>query len=145
MKLDLLIYGEKLKIKILDGKSMVWDIIRSKWVVLTPEEMVRMCFVQYLIHDRKISRNKIAIEREIQVSEKKKRFDLLVYNDHTFPFIAVECKSPDIVLDEKVISQLVRYNQVLDCTYLWIVNGVEGRIFKKEDNEYWKEVKSMPI
>lgn len=145
MKLDLLIYAEKLKVKILDGKSMVWDIIRSKWVVLTPEEMVRMCFVHYLIHDRKISRNKIAIEREIQVGEKKKRFDLLVYNVHTFPFIAVECKSPDIALDEKVISQLVRYNQVLDCPYLWIVNGVEGRIFKKEDNEYWNEVKSMPF
>jgi len=144
MKLDLLIYAEKLKIKILDGKSMVWDIIRSKWVVLTPEEMVRMCFVQYLMKDRNISRNKIAVEKEIQIGDKKKRFDLLVYDDHLLPLMAVECKSLDIILDEKVISQLVRYNQVLDCKYLCIVNGVEVNFYQKRNSGKWDEI-GIPI
>lgn len=145
MELNILVYGEMLKRRMHDGKPQVWDILRSKWIALTPEEMVRMCFVHYLIHQKKVSRNKIAIEREILVGAIKKRFDVLVYDENLHPFLAVECKSPDVGLNEKVISQLVRYNQALECEYLWVVNGVESRGYKKKEDGYWRAMEGIPF
>ncbi len=137
MKLDILSYADRLKLKSSDGKSMIWDMIRSKWLVLTPEEMVRQCLVHYLIEEKKMSKNKIALERVIMLGNKKKRFDVLIYDELMRPDTAIECKSPDIALDEKVVSQVVRYNKTLDCKFLWVVNGVEGKIYSKSIDGFW--------
>ena len=44
-----------------NGKH-IFDSIRKKFVVLTPEEWVRQNFLQYLIQDRKFPASLIAVE-----------------------------------------------------------------------------------
>ena len=65
------------------SKEFIFDILRKQWLQLTPEEWVRQNFIQYLVKEKKYPASLIAVEKEIQLGELKKRFDILVYNkDH---------------------------------------------------------------
>lgn len=131
MYLDLLAYTTNLKIKNESETRWVWDVIRKKWVVFTPEEMVRQLFVYYLTAVKKIAIGLIAIEKEILLGKKIKRCDMIIYSQSHQPDLVIECKSPEVKLDDKVISQVVRYNQALDAKRLGIVNGKEYLEFEK--------------
>ena len=110
------------KIKQEDSKECIFDEIRKKWVRLTPEEWVRQNFLQYLIQEKKIPSSLIAIEKEIQLSELKKRCDIVVYKNNK-PWMIVECKEMNIPLSELVLDQIIRYNMALPVEYLVISNG----------------------
>ena len=111
------------KIKNENGKEFIFDSIRKKWIVLTPEEWVRQNFLQYLIVVKKYPASLIAVEKEIAVGELKKRFDIVVYDNNTNPFIIVECKKMNVDLNEKALFQAMRYNIPLQVKYLVITNG----------------------
>jgi hypothetical protein len=111
------------RIKKEEGKEFIFDALRKKWLVLTPEEWVRQNFVQYLISVKKYPASLIAIEKEIQFGELKKRFDILIY-DHTHqPRMMIECKAADIKLNDSVLQQLLRYHISVPVKYLIITNG----------------------
>ena len=111
------------RIKVEKGKEYIFDALRKKWIVLTPEEWVRQNFIQYLIQEKKYPASLIAVEKEIQLGELKKRFDVLVYDQYHNPWMMIECKSTDVKLDETVMQQVLRYNMAVPVIYLLITNG----------------------
>ena len=112
------------KVQSIKGKDQIFDPCRKKWVVLTPEELVRQNFLQYLIQVCKYPIELISIEKKIQLGSLAKRFDILVYRGTT-PWMIIECKEANTPLSEKTILQLLQYQQVLDATYLLASNGRE--------------------
>lgn len=112
------------KIETKEGKECIFDPLRKKWVRLTPEEWVRQNFLQYLVLEKKYPASLIAVEKEIRVGELKKRFDILVYKNDQ-PWLLVECKEMNVIVDEPVFHQLIRYQQALSASYLIITNGNE--------------------
>jgi hypothetical protein len=85
----------------------------------------------------------IAVEKEIQLGELKKRFDILVYDKQHLPWMLVECKSPDIALDDKVFQQVLRYHISVPCTFLVITNGQYTNGWEKVGGEL-KEIMEIP-
>jgi hypothetical protein len=122
-----------LKIKIIDNKQFVFDDIRKKWLLLTPEEKVRQHVVQYLIQEKKIPKSLIALEKLITVNEMKKRFDVLVYKA-TKPWLLVECKEPNVELNDMALQQVLNYNNVLQVPYFAITNGENLFVWKIENS-----------
>lgn len=111
------------KIKEAAGKELIFDETRKKWVSLTPEEWVRQNFLQYLIQVKKYPASLIAVEKEIAVTDTKKRFDIVVYDKNHQPFMIIECKEMNVALDEKTLEQALRYNINLQVKYIIITNG----------------------
>jgi len=110
------------KIKKEDNKEFIFDGIRKKWVVLTPEEWVRQNIVQYLIEEKKYPKSLFAIEKEIMLGELKRRCDIVIYKN-TLPWMIVECKEMNVTVNEKTFEQILNYNQTLNVEYLVTTNG----------------------
>lgn len=104
-------------------RKFIFDSLRKKWVVLTPEEWVRQNFVRFLVMEKKYPAQMIAIEKEIRLGELKKRFDLLLYDLDHKPWMLIECKSMEVALNEAVLEQVTRYHIVMPAQYLIITNG----------------------
>lgn len=117
------------------GKEYIFDALRKKWLLLTPEEWVRQNFIQYLLQDRKYPASLIAVEKELSLGELKKRFDILVYNKNHEPWMMIECKEMKVVLDESVLQQLLRYHISIPVAYLVITNGKETFAWHKTGGE----------
>ena len=111
------------RIKKEDGQTFLFDPLRKRWLVLTEEEWVRQNFVSYLINVQQYPAALIALEKEIYLGELRKRFDILVYNRHHQPWLLVECKSPEIKMDEPVLAQALRYGISIPSAFLVITNG----------------------
>lgn len=144
MILNLLSDTTPLKFSGKNGQRTVLDPIRKKWLALTPEELVRQLFVVYLIRKLEYPASRIAVEKQIRMDRTLKRFDLVVYSSALAPFLLIECKSPEVVLDEQVVSQAVRYNLAVKADFLCIVNGLECRVFQKSEDGRWREVDFLP-
>ncbi|MFK5879396.1 MAG: type I restriction enzyme HsdR N-terminal domain-containing protein [Flavobacteriaceae bacterium] len=135
------------KIKSSENKQLIFDTLRKKYVVLTPEEWVRQNFVQYLINEKNYPRSLIAIEKQLTINTLKKRFDILIFNTDGSSKIIVECKAPTIKITQDTFDQIARYNLKLNADYLVVTNGLthfsceldnqnEKYIFLKEIPEY---------
>jgi hypothetical protein len=116
-------------------KEFIFDALRKKWLVLTPEEWVRQNFVQYLIKTKNYPSSLIAIEKEIQLGELKKRFDILVYDNNHQPWMMIECKAAEIKLDESVLQQALRYNISVPVRFIVITNGNSNYGWERTNNE----------
>jgi len=128
--IPLLDYKQHLSTQVQDGKPLVFDPIRKKQVVLQPEELVRQLLIQYFLIQKSVSRSLIAVERQIQVLNHTRRFDLLVFNSKGNPDLLVECKAPDIPLTQDVFDQIARYNYAFKVPYLLVCNGMESIFFE---------------
>jgi hypothetical protein len=104
-------------------KDFIFDPIRKKWLLLTPEEWVRQNFVQYLVQVKNYPSDLIAQEKVLQLGELKKRFDILIYDRQHKPWMMIECKGPEIKLNESVLQQLLRYHISIPVNFLVITNG----------------------
>lgn len=131
------------RIKNRDGKDLIFDDIRKQWVVLSEEEWVRQNWIQYLIQEMKYPRELIALEKEIDLGERKMRFDILVFNSTHQPWMLIECKAPGIRLDEKVFDQVLRYHLSIPVSFLVITNGNETRGWEKIQADL-KELTQLP-
>ena len=116
------------------GREQIFDALRKKWLVLTPEEWVRQNFVQYLIRVRNYPSTMIALEKEIRLGELKKRFDILVYNNDHQPWMMIECKAGEVKLDDEVLQQALRYNISVPVKFIIITNGSLSYAWQKENN-----------
>mgnify|MGYP006169145579 CR=1 FL=1 len=112
-----------LKFRVVDNRREVWDIIRKKYVVLTPEEWVRQLLIHYLVEEKGYSPSLLAIEKGINLNGTQKRCDIVAYNATGAPQLIVECKAPEVVLTDAVMEQAARYNLVLRVPYLLVGNG----------------------
>ena len=123
------------RIKKEGGKDFIFDTLRKKWLILTPEEWVRQNFVQYLLQVKNYPATLIALEKEIKLGELKKRFDILVYDSNHQPWMMIECKAPEIKLDEKVLEQVLRYNISVPVEYMVITNGEMTYVWQRNGNK----------
>lgn len=121
------------KIKDVSGRKKVFDPFRKIWLILTPEEWVRQNFLQYMVQVMKYPASCIAIEKEMMLGELKKRFDILVYNGNHEPWMMIECKAQEVVLNDKVLQQLLRYHISIPVAYLVITNGDYSFCFEKKE------------
>jgi hypothetical protein len=107
-----------------EGNQMILDPVRRKYVKLTPEEWVRQNFIQYLINMGKYPAGLLGVEILFRINKLKRRVDILVHNRSGQPVMIVECKSPDIRIDEKVFDQIATYNMQYKVPYLVVTNGL---------------------
>lgn len=105
-------------------RSYLYDRIRKRWIIATPEEQVRQVWLHFLIEDLKISQSKIAVERGFKINEKIKRFDICIYDQHALPEILIECKSSTTQFHRWSLEQLSHYNIYLKCRAFILTNGL---------------------
>ena len=130
----------KFRIKSSENKLFIFDIIRKKYVFLTPEEWVRQHFVCFLIEEKKYPISLIAVEKKLTINKLTKRTDILIFNVEGKPDIIVECKAPSIK-----ITQIARYNLKLSANYLITTNGLEHFYCKMDvENECYIFLKDIP-
>lgn len=107
-----------------ENKTLIYDEIRKKFVVLQPEEWVRQHGVQYLIQDKQFPKSWINVEKELKVNGLRKRYDIVVYNPNGSIFLIVECKAANVKINQNTFDQIARYNLALNATYLMVTNGI---------------------
>ncbi|MEM1328490.1 MAG: type I restriction enzyme HsdR N-terminal domain-containing protein [Bacteroidota bacterium] len=121
--LNLLQFESSLQWRDQGGERFLFDPIRRQILVKTPEEIVRQLFLCHLKSICQYPQTYIAVEKELTINRRKKRFDILVYNSDYQPFILVECKAPYIKLSNDTFRQAAQYNLNLKVDYLVITNG----------------------
>jgi hypothetical protein len=142
-KLNLPTYNFKLKNS--ENKMLIFDNLRKKYMVLTPEEWVRQHYVQFLIDEKKYPTSLIAIEKQLTINNQKKRTDILVFNKTGNPDIIVECKAPQIQITQATFDQIARYNLKLKANYLIVTNGLQHFYCKMDfENETYIFLKDIP-
>ena len=135
----------KFKLKSSENKQYIFDVIRKKYVVLTPEEWVRQHTVIFLTDQKKYPKSLIAIEKQLEVNKLKKRTDILVFNTNGQPELIVECKAPTIKLTQASFDQIARYNLKLEANYLVVTNGLQHYFCKLDhQNERYIFLKEIP-
>ena len=132
-----------IKIKREEGKKYIFDSIRKKYLLLTPEEWVRQNFVQFLVKDRGFPVGLIQIEKGLKLNELQKRADILV-NKGISPMVLVECKSIDVAISQETFEQVARYNSHFKVPYLIVTNGLNhfcAKIdFKNNSFEFLEDI-----
>lgn len=107
-----------------ENKVAIFDEIRKKFVIVTPEEWVRQHVVQFLIIEKKYPKSWINVEKVIKINELTKRYDVVIYNPDGSILILVECKAPAVPISQNTFDQIARYNMVLKAQYLMVTNGL---------------------
>lgn len=125
---------------------MIFDRIRRKFVRLTPEEWVRQNFIQYLIHEGKYPPGLLGVEVMFRQNKLNKRVDILVHDRTGKPVMIVECKEPDIPLNDKVFDQIVTYNMELKVQYIIVTNGIDHYACKIDhENKKYEFLLVIPL
>jgi len=106
------------------NQTLIWDGLRRKHVVLTPEEWVRQHVVHYLAQHLGYPRGLLALERGLRYNQRQKRTDLLALDPYGKPLLLVECKAPSVAIDAAVAKQVTTYNQTIGAPLLLLTNGL---------------------
>jgi len=122
-KLNLPDYSFRIKTE--EDKSFIFDEIRKKFLLLTPEEWVRQNFIKYLIQEKGYPSSLMAIESGLKINKNIFRTDLLVYNQKGNSILVVEFKAPDIKITQKAFDQIIRYNIKFRAGCLIVSNGLQ--------------------
>jgi hypothetical protein len=112
-----------------EGKVWIFDVIRKKYIVLTPEEWVRQHLINYFINHLSYPKSLIRIEGGLRYNQLQKRSDILVYNREGKPWMIVECKSYEVELDASSVKQVAVYNATVGATFLALSNGLRHICF----------------
>ena len=135
----------EIKISEKDGKRMIFDFLRRKYVALTPEEWVRQHFVHFLIEHKGYPKGLIGNEIELQIGAKRLRCDSILYNKMAQPQMIIEYKAPTIPIQQKVFQQISTYNLLLKVDYLIVSNGIQHYCCKMDyDNQKCLFLKDIP-
>jgi len=131
-------------IKFQEQRKYIFDTLRKKYVLLTPEEWVRQNFLKYLIEEKKYPASLIFVEMEMKLNKLSKRCDAVVFNRNANPVLIVECKAASVKIDQIVFEQIARYNMQLQVNYLIVTNGLNHYCckidFEKQSYEFLKDV-----
>lgn len=125
------------------GSMQVFDIVRKKFVDITPEEWVRQHIVHFLIQHKQVPASMISIEKQLILNNTKRRTDIVVFNSLLKPLLIIECKAPHIEINQLTINQALRYNLELNVPAVFLSNGLQHVFFKLE-NEVPKVLKDIP-
>ena len=125
------------------GGKEIFDPVRRKWLVLSPEEWVRQNILHYLIGQLHYPPSLVAVEKEVKLGELRKRCDLVIYNPPPVAWMIVECKEMNVKLNSDVLDQVLRYHISLPSTYLVVTNGLYTYGFIKRENAF-SEIDTLP-
>lgn len=120
--LNLPTYSFKIKSDL--QRKLIFDSIRKKYVVLTPEEWVRQNFIRFLVEEKDYPASLIAVEKKVDVNLLPQRSDIVLYNRNANPIMIVECKASKIKITQDVFNQIARYNMKLRVPFLVVTNGL---------------------
>lgn len=126
------------------GGLRVYDVLRRRFVALTPEEWVRQNFVHFLIGERAFPPHLMANEVSLTLNGTARRADTMVYTRNLKPLAVVEYKAPDVVVGQKVFDQIARYNSVVRARYLIVSNGLHHYCCRYTDDGTYKFLPSIP-
>ena len=108
-----------------DGQRLkIFDIVREKYVVLTPEEWVRQHLVHYLLNEKLFPRSLMSVEKMLKVNGLNRRYDLVAYSRNHLPSVLAECKSPFVAITQEAFDQAARYNLSTAANYFVLSNGL---------------------
>lgn len=126
------------KIVVRNEKQMVFDFLRKRFVVLTPEEWVRQQFTHFLVEHKGYPAIFIGNEITLSVGRLSRRCDSVVFNKSAEPVMIIEYKAPTVKITQKVFEQICSYNIALHAPYLTVSNGLQSYCCRidKEANTY---------
>jgi hypothetical protein len=124
------------RLKSEEGEKFIWDSLRGKWLVLTPEEWVRQHTIGWLVTHKGIPALRITQEYPVKINSLNQRADIVVMNEFAKPHILVECKAPEIDIDQEVVMQAIRYNSVVQARYIVLTNGKKLFFFEHRNGQY---------
>jgi len=124
------------RLKEVDGEKFIWDSIRQMWLLLTPEEWVRQHVIAWLIGYKGIPSLRISQEYPVNINGQHQRADIVVVDNFAKPYILVECKAPNIEIDNEVVMQATRYNAVVKARYILLTNGKKLYCYEYSDGKY---------
>lgn len=127
-----------LSIQIRDNNEYVFDIVRKKYVRLTPEERVRQTFVHFLVNEKSCPVSLMSTETQMKLFNTIKRSDIIIYDKNSNPLAIVECKAPDVKITQEVFTQIARYNINVKARFLIVTNGINHYCVKlnRINNKY---------
>ncbi|OYU94912.1 MAG: restriction endonuclease subunit R [Bacteroidetes bacterium B1(2017)] len=128
-----------------EEKEFIYDPIRKKKVVLTPEEWVRQHVLAFLVQTQNYPMSLIAVERMIQFNNLKKRFDVMLYNKQGHPQMLIECKAPEVNLSSETLFQISTYNMVFKVPHLFVSNGLKHLLFQLNEAGNYESVSEFPV
>ncbi|WP_136465738.1 type I restriction enzyme HsdR N-terminal domain-containing protein [Flagellimonas onchidii] len=132
------------RIKNSENSIHIFDIVRKKFVLLQPEEWVRQHVLHFLIFTKKYPQSLLNVEKQLTVNNLKKRYDIVVFKPNGSIEVLVECKAPDIKINQSTFNQIAQYNYTLKSNHLMVTNGMEHYYckmdFKREKYVFLKEI-----
>lgn len=128
-------YTGQLKLSKQAGRPSIYCMVRKKWLVYAPEELVRQLTILYLTEACAYPLKFIAVERGVSVYGQQKRWDILVYNQGYAPALMIECKAASVALNQGVFDQVAQYNTAIKVPYLMIINGPKAFVAKLDYSE----------
>ena len=131
------------KVKKQQNKPFIWDGIRKKYIQITPEEWVRQHFIHFLIQQG-YPKALISVESGLKFNQRQKRSDILVYTQDGSPFFLVECKAPEVAINEKVMEQAVFYNQIIKAPFIGLTNGLHHVFCQQQTNGQLVQLFDLP-
>ena len=141
-KLNFPAYSFRLKNS--ENKVAIFDDIRKKFIILTPEEWVRQHTVQFLLQEKKYPKSYLNVEKLIKINDINKRYDIVVFQPNGEIFLLIECKAPEVNITQNTFDQIARYNLKLNAKYLMVTNGLNHYFcqmdFEKEQYIFLKEL-----
>ncbi|MNJ95117.1 hypothetical protein D3C87_128230 [compost metagenome] len=120
-----------------ENKVAIFDEIRKKFIVLTPEEWVRQHVVKYILEQKGYPKSHVNVEKIIKINGLTKRYDIVIFQPDGSIFLLVECKAPGITISQNTFDQIARYNMSLNAVHLMVTNGL-NHYFCQMDYEQGK-------
>jgi len=135
------------KIKSKENTYLIFDIIRKKWILLTPEEWVRQHSVHFLIEQKKAIPSCMAVEKQIELpGNVMKRYDIVVFTANAEIALLVECKSPKVSINQHTFDQIAQYNSALKSKFLMLTNGLHHYFCQMDfKNQTYRFIDELPV
>ena len=128
-----------------ENKVAIFDEIRKKFIILTPEEWVRQHVVRFLLEEKKYPKSLLNVEKILKVNGLRKRYDVVVYNPDGSIFVLIECKAPEIKIAQATFNQIARYNMTLKAQFLMVTNGLNHYFCQMDfENEKYIFLENLP-
>jgi hypothetical protein len=128
-----------------ENKIAIFDEIRKKFILLTPEEWVRQHVVSFLLQEKKYPKSYINVEKLIKFFDLNKRYDVVVYQPNGAIYLLIECKAPEVNVTQDTFDQIARYNLKLKAKYLMITNGLNHYFCEMDfENEKYVFLSDLP-
>lgn len=132
--------------KMEDGKVYIFDSLRKKHLILTPEEWVRQHWINFLIEHKGYPKGLFSLEKGMKYNRLSKRTDLVVFDREGIPFLLIECKAPEVQINEKTLAQAMSYNTEIKSPNIVLSNGLRHFClgYNKTKNIY-EQLNDLPI